>query len=601
MKQISCGSLRASNVGETVDLLGWVHTIRDHKDTFFIDLRDWEGITQIVTHKSKLKDETIELLTNVLRETVLKVTGEVKKRPPGTENKKLLTGEIEVEIKDVEILNECAVLPYHFKDYKNTAIQIRLKYRYVDLRNPIMLNNIITRGKVTNEVHRYMEEQGFIDIETPMLTKSTPEGARDYLVPSRVHQGKFYALPQSPQLFKQMLMCSGIEKYYQIARCFRDEDLRPERQPEFTQIDIEMAFIEQEDIINVVEGLLKRVFEKIKGIKVKTPFPRMNYKEAMTRFGTDKPDTRFGMELHDITDVIPKDTEIFQTIFDNNGIINAIKVDRYAKISNKKFAKLRRYVRQDFKAKDLAQIALKEKGTKSALKKYLDEKTIEKIIKAVGAKKGDNIFIIGDADKSIVYQALGELRLRIAEELEIIPKDEFNFLWIVDFPLFEWDYDEQRWTAMHHPFTSPKAEFIDSFDEDPESALANAYDIVLNGYELGGGSIRIHNPEVQERMFKTLNIPPEIAKINFEFLIEALKYGAPPHGGLAIGLDRLIMLLVETDNIRDVIAFPKTRNAKLPIGDAPSRVTTQQLDDLGIQIKPEVLQLLEEEKEEKED
>lgn len=596
MKKYSCGDLRASDVGKTVELSGWVHTIRDHKDVFFIDLRDWDGITQIVTHKSELKDETVEILDNVSRESVIKVKGKVKKRPDGTENKELKTGEIELGIIDVEVLNLCEPLPYHFKDAEKTEIAFRLQHRYIDLREPGLMDNIITRGKVTSVVHKYMESQGFIDIETPMLTKSTPEGARDYLVPSRVHKGKFYALPQSPQLFKQMLMISGIEKYYQIARCFRDEDLRPERQPEFTQIDIEMSYVDQEDVLNITENLLAKVFKEVKGIDVEVPFPRMKYKEAMDRFGTDKPDTRFGLELQDITDIIPKDSKIFKPVFDGDGIIMAIKVPDFAGLSRKKWEKIRKFVRQ-FKAKDAANISIVDGELKSPLNKYLGEEPVKEIAEELNADEGDMIILIGDADKSIVYRALGELRLKIGKDLNLIPENEYNFLWVVDFPLFEYDYDEQRWTAMHHPFTSPKKEYLDSFDENPEGALANAYDVVLNGYELGGGSIRIHKPEVQERMFKTLGIPPEIAKINFEFLVEALKYGAPPHGGLAIGLDRLVMLVVGTDNIRDVIAFPKTRNAKLPLGDAPSRVQPEQLETLGIEIKPEVLQLLEQEKE----
>ncbi|MHA1339506.1 MAG: aspartate--tRNA ligase [Promethearchaeota archaeon] len=597
MKKISCGQLRASDAGKIVELMGWVHTIRDHKDTFFIDLRDWEGITQIVTHKSKLKKEIIEILDKVTKESVLKIIGLVKKRPKGTENKKLKTGDIEIEIKDLEVLNYCQVLPYHFKDSDKTVVPFRLKYRYIDLRNPSLQKNLLIRGRVTTEIRKYFDENGFYEIETPMLTKSTPEGARDYLVPSRIHKGKFYALPQSPQLFKQMLMCSGIEKYYQITRCFRDEDLRPDRQPEFTQIDVEMAFIEREDIINIIEGLLVKLWDKFLGIKLKRPFPRMKYEEAIRRFGLDKPDTRFGMELVEITDLIPKDTKIFKSVFDNNGIICAIKAENYANISNKKLNKLRRYVQQDFKAKDLSNIAIKEGEIKSALIKYLGKDVVNKIIERMNGKEGDNIFIVGDAKKSIVYRTLGELRLKIAKELDIIPKNRYDFLWIIDFPLFEWDEEEQRWTAMHHPFTSPKKEFLDTFDREPEKALANSYDIVLNGYELGGGSIRIHKPEIQERMFKALSIPSEIAEINFSFLIEAFKYGAPPHGGIALGLDRLIMLMVNAENIRDVIAFPKTGNAKLPIGDAPSIVTKEQLDILGIEIKPEVLQMLEQEKE----
>jgi len=596
MKKISCGQLRASDTGKIVELMGWVHTIREHKDTFFIDIRDWEGITQIVTHKSKLNQKTIEILNKLTRESVIKVIGLVKKRPDGTENKNLPTGDIEIEIKELEVLNYCENLPYHFKDAAEAAIPIRLKYRYIDLRNPLLQKNIILRGRITTEIRNYFDENGFVEIETPMLTKSTPEGARDYLVPSRIHKGKFYALPQSPQLFKQILMCSGIEKYYQITRCFRDEDLRPDRQPEFTQVDLEMSFVDMEDIINIVEGLLVRLWNKFLGIKLKRPFPRMKYEEAMKRFGSDKPDTRFGMELVDLTELIPINTKIFKSVFENNGIICGIKVEGYGNISTQKLNQLRRYVQEDFKAKDLSNIALVNGEIKSALTKYLGEDVIKKIINKMNAKDGDNIFIVGDAKRSIVYKTLGELRLYFAKELNIIPKDRYDFLWIIDFPLFEWNEEEKRWAAMHHPFTSPKDEFVDNFDKEPEKALAKAYDIVLNGFELGGGSIRIHKPEMQVRMFNTLKIPPEVAQINFSFLIEALKYGAPPHGGLAIGLDRLVMLMVGAENIRDVIAFPKLANAKLPIGDAPNLVLKEQLDILGIEIKPEILQLLEQEK-----
>lgn len=593
MKKMSCGALRASDAGKTVELMGWVHTIRDHKDTFFIDLRDWEGITQIVTHKSKLKQETIEKLNKITRESSVKIIGLVKKRPAGTENKDLPTGEIEIEIKDVDILNICQPLPYHFKD-ETTALPIKLKYRYIDLRNPSTQKNLIMRSKITSDVRKYFEELGFIEVETPCLTRSTAEGARAYLVPSRVHKGKFYALPQSPQLFKQMLMCSGIEKYYQIARCFRDEDLRPERQPEFTQIDLEMSYIEREDIMNVIEGLLVRLWDKFLGIKLKQPFKRMSYQEAMDRFGSDKPDTRFGWELKNITDLIPKDTKIFKDVFEKNGMICAICAEGYGDASNNDIAKIRRYVQTDFKAKDVATIAIKG-GIKTGLTKYIPQEVIDKIIKKMGAKENSMIFIIGDANKDIVYNSLGQLRLTLAKEKKIIPENQFNFLWIIDFPMFEWDSEERRWVAKHHPFTSPTKEWLDKFDTDQEHTMANSYDIVLNGYELGGGSIRNYNPEIQERMFKAIGFTPEYAKQCFEFLIDALKYGAPPHGGIALGLDRLVMIMLGADNIRDVIAFPKLSNAVLPLDNSPGVVLPEQLETLGIQLKPEIQQLLEKE------
>ncbi|MFX1276161.1 MAG: aspartate--tRNA ligase [Promethearchaeota archaeon] len=592
MKDHSCGILRSSDEGKKVTIAGWVHAIRDHGNTFFIDLRDWKGLVQVVTKREELNEELNNRIQAINRESVIQVTGIVKKRPEGTENKKLPTGEIEVEIESLKILNSAEPLPYHFKDKKKASLPVRLKYRYIDLRHPKLQENIKTRAKITSETRIFLDSQGFIEVETPMLTKSTPEGARDYLVPSRVHKGKFYALPQSPQLFKQMLMVSGFEKYYQIARCFRDEDLRPERQPEFTQIDLEMSFITQDDIINVVEGLIKHLFKTVLNRKVKTPFPRMTYKEAMSRFGVDKPDTRYGLELVEITDLIPKDVSIFKNVFEQkNGIISAINIKGQGDISNKNFNKWRAYV-QKFKTKELANIKLIDNVIKSPLTKYLSEDIIKKIIKRLGSKDGDLIILAGEKSSN-VYRGLGELRIKLANDMNLIPKDQFNFLWVVDFPSFEWSEEDKRWTAMHHPFTSFKEEYLDTFQENPEEVLANAYDIVLNGYEIGGGSIRIHDPKVQEKVFKVLGIPPKIAEQNFSFLIEALKYGAPPHGGLAIGLDRLVMLMVDEPGIREVIAFPKTRMAVLPLGDAPNVVTDEQLDVLGLELKPETRLALE--------
>jgi aspartyl-tRNA synthetase len=596
MKQIGCGDLRASDDGKTVSLSGWVHTIREHGDAFFIDIRDVSGITQCLFKKSKMDDAKLAEMTKLSRESVITVHGKVVKRPSGTENKKLLTGEIEVQVDRIDVLNKAEPLPYHFKDAEKSDPSIRLRYRYIDLRNPDLQRILKIRSKIYGEVRKYFESKNFYEIETPMLTKSTPEGARDYLVPSRVHKGKFYALPQSPQLYKQMLMMSGMERYYQIARCFRDEDLRPDRQPEFTQIDIEMSFIDREDIITLIEGLLSHLWDSILGIKIKTPFPRMSYKEAMDRYGCDKPDTRFGMELKELTDIIPKDIEIFKSIFENKGIIKAIKVDGQGAMSKKTIEKWRRFIRT-FKAKDLGIISIKGSEVSTPLSRYTTPEVIQKIVARMDAKDGDLICFIG-GEPAIVNRSLSELRLALAKELNLIPKDKFNFLWVIDFPLFEWDEEEKRWVAMHHPFTSCKKEFLDTFDTDQGSAIANAYDIVLNGYELGGGSIRIHNPEVQERMFKALGIPPEIAQINFSFLIEALKYGAPPHGGLAIGLDRLTMLMAGTENIQDVIAFPKTRAAVLLLGDAPNVVTNEQLEILGIELTEETKELLRKEKEE---
>lgn len=598
MKQISCGDLRASDDGKSVSLSGWVHTVREHGDAFFIDIRDVTGITQCLFKKSKMDEAKLAEMTKLSRESVITIHGKVVRRPSGTENKKLTTGEIEVQVDSIDVLNKAEPLPYHFRDAEKSDPAIRLRYRYIDLRNPDLQRIMIIRSKIYAETRKYFDTQNFYEIETPMLAKSTPEGARDYLVPSRVHKGKFYALPQSPQLFKQMLMMSGMERYFQIARCFRDEDLRPDRQPEFTQIDIEMSFIEQDDIIKLVEGLIVHLWKSILGIELKAPFQRLSYKEAMDRFGNDKPDTRFGMELQDLTDIIPKDVEIFKAVFEQKGIVKAIKVEGQGGMSRKNVEKWRKFVRT-FKAKDLGTITIKGTEIISPLSRYTTPEVLQKIVKKMKAKDGDLICFIG-GDFEVVNRSLSELRLALGKELNLIPANLYNFLWVVDFPLFEWDEDEKRWVAKHHPFTSCKKEFLDTFDTDQGSAIANAYDIVLNGYELGGGSIRIHNPEVQERMFKALGIPPDVAQINFSFLIEALKYGAPPHGGLAIGLDRLTMLMAGTDNIQDVIAFPKTRAAVLLLGDAPSLVKSDQIEILGIELTEDTKELLEKEREEAE-
>lgn len=587
----TCGSLRLSDVDKQVTLQGWIHAIRDHGNAIFIDIRDHYGITQLVAELTKFNQNEQKKIKSLSRESVIRASGVVSPRPEGTINKNLVTGEIELVLDNVEILNRSEVLPYNWQDYQTSEVVSRLRYRYIDLRNPKFQKHLETRSKIASEIRRYLEEQGFLEFETPLLTKSTPEGARDYLVPSRIHKGKFYALPQSPQLYKQMLMISGFDKYYQIARCLRDEDLRIDRQPEFTQVDIEMAFINQDDIIKVVEGMMVRIFEKILGIKIKTPFPLLTYKEAMTKYGTDKPDTRYGLELKDITDLIPKDIGIdsLREIIKNNGFIKAIKADGLSNLSKKKFQSLISHLRtfvQNYNAKDIGQITLKNDGIKSPLTRFMEENQIKKIVKRMEAKDGDLILFVGASEK-IVNRTLGEVRVKLAKDFNLIPEGKWNFLWVVDFPLFEWDEDEERWVAMHHPFTSCKPEFLATFDTKQEDALANAYDIVLNGFEIGGGSIRINKPEIQERMFKALKIPPETVETNFSFLVEALKYGAPPHGGLAIGFDRLVMLMVGEDNIREVIAFPKTKSAVLPLGDAPNVVSKEQLDELGVDIKTE--------------
>ncbi len=600
MKEYSCGELTASDIGKKVKLAGWVHTIRDHGNIIFVDLRDWKGITQVVVKKDDVGDEKYDELGRLPRESVIEIEGKVTERPKGTENEDLKTGEIEVSNCDFKILTKCAqTLPFHWADVTEpTKESLRLKYRYIDLRSPRYQRNMRLRSKWLKETYDYLDEQGFLHIETPYLTKSTPEGARDYIVPSRIHQGKFYALPQSPQLFKQILMVSGVEKYFQFARCFRDEDLRVDRQPEFTQLDMEMSFVEQDDILNIIEGLLKHVFKETLSVDLETPFPRLSYEEAINRYGVDKPDTRFGMELQDLTEVIPDDVSIFKKVFENNGIIKGIKVNNYGDISNSQFKRLRNYVINDFKVKDLGSIMLREDEIKTPLSRFTSQEVIDDIIDNMSAEKGDLILFIG-GDEEKVHQALGELRLKLAKERDLIPKDKFNFLWVVDFPLFEYNYDEQRWTAMHHPFTSCKKEFLDNFDTDPGNALANAYDIVLNGYEIGGGSIRIHDLDVQRRMFNTLGLSDEEVEVNFKFLMGAFRYGAPPHGGIALGIDRILMLMTDEESIRDVIAFPKNRNAQLPIGDAPSPISKEQLDVLGIELKEEVMVELNKEKEKK--
>lgn len=592
MEMINCGSLRATDAGKSVTLRGWIHTIRDHGNAFFIDLRDHYGITQVIFKFDEIGDQLQEQLNAITRESVVELSGVVKARPEGTANPKLKTGEIEIAGEQVTLLNACEKLPYNWQDADKTTLFTRLRYRYVDLRNPKIHEYIIKRSEIVAETRRYMDGRGFLDIETPFLTKSTPEGARDYLVPSRVHKGKFYALPQSPQLFKQMLMISGFDKYYQVVRCFRDEDLRPDRQPEFTQIDLEMAFPTIDDVIDIVEGLMGALWKNVLGVELDLPFPRMTYEEAMNRFGSDKPDTRFDLEIRDITDLMPSDLRIFKDVFaSETGCIKAINATGYGNISKKKWEKLRRFV-QIFNAKDVGNITLKDGKVRSPLGRFIAQDKIDQIVERMEAHDGDLIMFIG-GEQEIVHRALGELRLEVAKQLDLIPEDQYNFLWVVDFPLFEWDADEHRWTAMHHPFTRPLPESVADFDTNQKAAKAAAYDIVLNGYELGGGSLRIHEPDLQSRIFEALGITPEIVERNFSFLVEALRYGAPPHGGLALGLDRMVMLMVGVDNINEIIAFPKTRTAVLPLGNAPNIVTEDQLEELGIEIKEEYRLLLE--------
>ena len=569
--KISNTSLGKKDEGKEVTLYGWVNKKRDLGGLIFIDLRDRSGIIQLVIHPDS---DFYDVASNLKNESVIKVSGIVGLRE--NPNKNLVTGDIEVNVSELEVLNEAKDLPFDLNNV--TALEdTRLKYRYLDLRRDELKNNIITRHKIVQSAREYLNSLDFLEIETPILCKSTPEGARDYLVPSRVNKGKFYALPQSPQLLKQLLMASGMERYYQIARCFRDEDLRADRQPEFTQIDMEMSFANEEDIMGITEGLLHKVFKDVKGIDIKIPFERMTYDKAMDLYGSDKPDTRFEMLIHDISDLFENtDFKVFKDVLDNDGVINAIVVANGAsKYSRKDIDKLQEFVKA-YGAKALAFLKYNDEITGS-IAKFVDERIINKL----NLKNDDLVLIIGDK-KKIVKTALGALRVKIAKEMNLIDESKFNFLWVTDFPMFEYSEEEGRYLACHHPFTLPQD--VNALD-DREHAKARAYDIVLNGYEAGGGSLRIHDPKVQEKVLEELGFTKEEANERFGFLINALNYGTPPHGGLAIGLERLCMIICGTDNIRDVIAFPKTASASDLMMEAPDYVDKSQLDDLNIDLK----------------
>ena len=569
--KISNTSLGKKDEGKEVTLYGWVNKKRDLGGLIFIDLRDRSGIIQLVIHPDS---DFYDVASNLKNESVIKVSGIVGLRE--NPNKNLVTGDIEVNVSELEVLNEAKDLPFDLNNV--TALEdTRLKYRYLDLRRDELKNNIITRHKIVQSAREYLNSLDFLEIETPILCKSTPEGARDYLVPSRVNKGKFYALPQSPQLLKQLLMASGMERYYQIARCFRDEDLRADRQPEFTQIDMEMSFVNEEDIMGITEGLLHKVFKDVKGIDIKIPFERMTYDKAMDLYGSDKPDTRFEMLIHDISDLFENtDFKVFKDVLDNDGVINAIVVANGAsKYSRKDIDKLQEFVKA-YGAKALAFLKYNDEITGS-IAKFVDERIINKL----NLKNDDLVLIIGDK-KKIVKTALGALRVKIAKEMNLIDESKFNFLWVTDFPMFEYSEEEGRYLACHHPFTLPQD--VNALD-DREHAKARAYDIVLNGYEAGGGSLRIHDPKVQEKVLEELGFTKEEANERFGFLINALNYGTPPHGGLAIGLERLCMIICGTDNIRDIIAFPKTASASDLMMEAPDYVDKSQLDDLNIDLK----------------
>jgi len=578
------GELRSKNIGEVVTLSGWVDTKRNVSTSLtFIDLRDREGKTQIVFNNVLLSEKVLEEVQKLKSESVIRVVGEVKER--SNKNLNIPTGEIEVFAKEIEILNACDTLPFQISGGDdNLSENMRLTYRYLDIRRSKMLNNLKMRHRMIMSIRNYMDKAGFLDVDTPVLTKSTPEGARDFLVPSRTNPGTFYALPQSPQLFKQLLMIGGVEKYFQIAKCFRDEDLRADRQPEFTQLDIEMSFVEKEDVMNEIEGLAKYVFKNVTGEEANYTFQRMPYAEAMDRFGSDKPDLRFEVELKDLSDIVKNSSfNAFSSTVQNGGLVKAVVApNANEKFSRKVISEYEEYVKTYFGAKGLAYIKLTTDGITSPIAKFLSEDEMKAIIEKTEAKTGDVIFIVADK-KKVVHSALGALRLRIGKDLELINKDDFKFLWVVDFPMFDYDEEEQRYKAEHHPFTSIKAEDLDKFlAGQTEDIRTNTYDLVLNGSEIGGGSIRIFNPKIQSMVFDRLGLSQEEAKAKFGFFLDAFKYGAPPHGGLAFGIDRWLMVMLKEESIRDVIPFPKTNKGQCLMTEAPNIVDEKQLEELFI-------------------
>ncbi len=580
-RTIMCGEVRESNVSQKITLMGWVQRNRKLGGLQFIDLRDRTGIMQIVFGE-EINAEAFEKAKDVRPEYCIAVTGEVVLREAPNHN--MPTGLVELKCESLKVLSESDTPPIYIKEGLDAAENIRLKYRYLDLRRPDMQRIFMIRSKVSKSVRDYLDANNFLEVETPMLTKSTPEGARDYLVPSRNYPGMFYALPQSPQIFKQLLMVSGFDRYYQIVKCFRDEDLRANRQPEFTQIDLEMSFVEANDVMSMNEGLIAHVFKEVAGVDVKLPIKRMTFKDAMEKYGSDKPDLRFGMEITNITeDVKDMDFVVFKSAIENGGSVRALCLKGGADLGRKPIDKLGEFVKT-YKAKGLAWIQIKEDGIKSSIAKFLTDDVTNAIMKTMNAEVGDAIFIVADKN-SVVFQSLGALRLELAKQFDLIKdKNEFNFTWITEFPLFEYSEEDGRYYAAHHPFTSPMDEDIDMLESNPGEVRAKAYDLVLNGEELGGGSIRIHDSKLQEKMFKVLGFTEESAQERFGFLIDAFKFGPPPHGGLAFGLDRMIMFLAGTDNIKDVIAFPKNQNAYCYLSEAPNIVDENQLEDLGISI-----------------
>ena len=579
-----CTEVTGAMVGETVTVMGWVAKSRNKGGIIFVDLRDRSGILQLIFEEANVGAEGYAKAEKLRAEFVVAVTGKVAKRG-GAVNENLATGDIEIIAEDIRILSEAEVPPFPIESDSKTKEDLRLKYRFLDLRRPDIQRNIMLRSKVTTEVRAFLANEGFLEIETPILCKSTPEGARDYLVPSRVHPGNFYALPQSPQLFKQLLMCSGYDRYFQIAKCFRDEDLRADRQPEFTQIDMELSFVDIDDVIDVNERLIKHMFKEAIGIDVATPIRRMTWNEAMERFGSDKPDLRFGLELTDISDIVAtSEFGVFAGAIAEGGTVRGINAKGLGELPRKKIDALTEFVK-GYGAKGLAYIAIAGDGTeKCSFAKFMKDEELAAIRERMQAEPGDLLLFISDAKKKFVLETLGALRCHVADQMGIIDKNEFNFVWITEFPLLEWSEDENRFVAMHHPFTMPMEEDLPLIDTDPGAVRAKAYDIVLNGVELGGGSVRIHQNDIQEKMFDVIGLTKESAEDKFGFLLTAFKYGVPPHAGLAFGLDRLLMLMTGADSIRDVIAFPKIKDASDLMSDAPNIVDPTQLKELGIEI-----------------
>lgn len=576
-----CTEITSANIGEEVTVMGWVQKSRNKGGIIFVDLRDRSGILQIIFEESDIKAEGFAKAEKLRSEFVIAVVGKVVARS-GAVNENLATGDIEIRATELRILSEAQTPPFPIEENSKTKEELRLKYRYLDLRRPDLQKNLILRSKAATIVRTFLAEEGFLEIETPILQKSTPEGARDYLVPSRVHPGNFYALPQSPQLFKQLLMCSGYDRYFQIAKCFRDEDLRADRQPEFTQIDMELSFVDIDDVIDVNERLLQKLFKETIGIDVALPIQRMTWQEAMDRYGSDKPDTRFGLELKDVSEVVKNcGFGVFTSALENGGSVRGINVKGQGAMPRKKIDALVAFAK-DFGAKGLAYLCIGEDGSyKSSFSKFMTEEELNNLVQAMDGENGDLLLFAADVNK-VVYDVLGNLRLEIAKNLELIDKNQYNFLWVTEFPLFEWSEEQQRLVAMHHPFTMPMEEDLELLESAPEKARAKAYDIVLNGTEIGGGSVRIYQDDVQEKMFELLGFTKEEAYDRFGFLLNAFKYGVPPHAGLAYGLDRLIMLMAKEDSIRDVIAFPKIKDASCLMTEAPNVVDDKQLEELEI-------------------